>query len=295
MAVEVFNFLALFLFGAIIGSFLNVVILRYGTGLSIFKGRSRCFSCGKILKWYELVPVFSFLFLRGKCSVCKSKISWQYPLVEFLSGLVFVAIFLNVFHSETSVLRSTISSFRETGFLMVIFSLLIVIAGYDIKHKIIPDPLVYSFGLITLARVFTVFSGSVLFSYPYGVFILASGPILALPFFLLWLFSGGRWIGLGDAKLALGMGWLLMLFPGISAVILAFWIGAVFSLLLMAGEKFPRLVPLRFVNSFFGLKNLSMKSEVPFAPFLILATVLVFFFHWDVIGLADLFQFGYGF
>src|SRR3989344_1792899 len=82
-----------FILGTIIGSFLNVVILRYNTGSSI-QGRSGCMSCGKPLVWYELFPVLSFLFLLGRCGGCKSRISAQYPLVELLTGIIFLLTFL---------------------------------------------------------------------------------------------------------------------------------------------------------------------------------------------------------
>src|SRR3989339_1660823 len=82
-----------FLFGAVVGSFLNVVILRLNTGQSIVSGRSKCFNCAKKLKWRELLPIISFVFLRGKCSACKAKISWQYPLVETITGIIFVLLF----------------------------------------------------------------------------------------------------------------------------------------------------------------------------------------------------------
>src|SRR6185369_13016413 len=81
-------------FGILVGSFLNVVTLRWNTGMSISRGRSKCFSCGKDLKWYELLPVASFAAQRGKCRGCEAKISWQYPLVELASGLCFVLAYL---------------------------------------------------------------------------------------------------------------------------------------------------------------------------------------------------------
>jgi prepilin signal peptidase PulO-like enzyme (type II secretory pathway) len=93
---------------------------------------------------------------------------------------------------------------------------------------------------------------------------------------------------LGDAKLALGMGWFLGFILGLSAVVSAFWIGGVFSVLLLLGNKFPKLIPIRSVGLFFGVKNPTMKSEVPFAPFLILATILVFLSQVDVLGLSAL-------
>ncbi len=85
--------LFIFIFGTIIGSFLNVVILRYNTGYSPVATRSRCFNCGKILKWYELIPILSFLIQFGRCRNCKSKISIQYPLIELLTGIIFLLIF----------------------------------------------------------------------------------------------------------------------------------------------------------------------------------------------------------
>ena len=89
------NTLLLFVFfgfGIIIGSFLNVIILRYNTHKT-FGGRSACMSCTKKLHWYELIPIFSFVGLKGRCQTCKTKISWQYPLVELATGVMFVLIF----------------------------------------------------------------------------------------------------------------------------------------------------------------------------------------------------------
>src|SRR5574343_2050011 len=88
-----FSLILSFVFGAIVGSFLNVVSLRFNTGVGL-GGRSKCMSCGTGLTWKELVPIFSFLFQRGACKKCKSKISWQYPLVEFVAGVIFVLIFI---------------------------------------------------------------------------------------------------------------------------------------------------------------------------------------------------------
>src|SRR3990167_8361302 len=92
-----------FALGLIIGSFLNVVIYRYNTGKT-FGGRSKCLVCHKILSWHELIPLFSFIFLKGHCRGCKTRISFQYPLIEFITGLVFAFIFLkleNLFYGPT--------------------------------------------------------------------------------------------------------------------------------------------------------------------------------------------------
>src|SRR3989344_4754529 len=81
-----------FVFGATIGSFLNVVIYRYNSGVSPLRGRSQCFACGKTLAWYELVPIVSFFIQRGRCRGCGVKLSWQYPAVEALTGVIALAI-----------------------------------------------------------------------------------------------------------------------------------------------------------------------------------------------------------
>ena len=85
----------IFVVGLLFGSLANVILLRFNTGESLVYGGSRCFSCMRKLMWYELVPLFSFLFLRARCRTCKSKISWQYPLVELGTGVLFLAVYSN--------------------------------------------------------------------------------------------------------------------------------------------------------------------------------------------------------
>ena len=272
----------MFAFGTIIGSFLNVVILRYNTGEPIVNGKSACFSCAKKLSWYELIPIFSFAALRGKCGKCKSKISWQYPLVEFFTGLLFLAVYLKLngfyFLNKLNLLTSYYPQPLDYLYYLAIFSILIVITVYDIRHKIIPDLLVFSFAFLSLVWLIAYLGFSNLFQ-PSSILDLFAGPILALPFFLMWLLSRGRWMGLGDAKLALGMGWFLGLISGASAVIFGFWIGAVVSIFLLLAQKLN-----------LSGKKLTIKSEIPFAPFLILGLLAVFFFDFDVMSLASLFS-----
>lgn len=252
--------------GIIIGSFLNVVSLRYDTGSSIL-GRSRCVTCKKNLRWFELIPIFSFIFQVGKCRNCKSKISLQYIFIESFTGIVFLGIFLKFSH----LLPISIPQFTAMSvYFMAIFSILIVIFVYDLKHKIIPDDLVYTFATLSLAGIFfdpLTFQIAIPTLLPF-----LAGPILFVPFFLLWFFSGGRWIGLGDGKLALGIGWLLGLSLGTSAIVLAFWIGALVGVLLIT-------IPILYSRK----KQLTMKSEVPFGPFLIIGLMLVFFFNINIL------------
>lgn len=247
-----------FVLGALIGSFLNVVALRYNTGMTL-NGRSKCFSCGKNLTWHELIPVFSFIFQGGKCKKCKGKISWQYPIIELLAGFLFVMIF-NVFPP------TTVEASFTTVFYIFITCLLLIITIYDMKHKVIPDPLVYTFAVVALARLFIAPDFS--FIVPSLSLILA-GPILALPFALMFWLSKGTWMGFGDAKLVLGIGWVLGILPGISAIILAFWIGAIVSVTWM----------------YITFRKMKARYEIPFGPYLILGMYLVLLFGIQVIDL----------
>ena len=269
--MNTFIFVFIFLLVNIIGSFLNVVIYRFNSGRSV-GGRSSCMTCSTTLRWYEMIPVISFLFQKGRCSTCSTKISHQYPLVEFTTGIVFAIL---AFHF-IPVLNFSISAFVFLlTFFIFVFSLLIVIAVYDIRHKIIPDTLVYAFAFVSLSSVFINTTGiGPLFIAPH-MSVFSVGPLLAIPFALIWLISKGTLMGLGDAKLILGIGWLLGLSQGIAALIISFWVGAVFGLLVLL----------------FSHKKVGMKTEIPFAPFIILGTLIVFVSHINVFNLASLFVF----
>ena len=156
-----------------------------------------------------------------------------------------------------------------TAIYLISTCLLIVITVYDIKHKIIPDSLVYSFDALALISVFV--GGSSLIHAPH-LWTLLAGPILALPFALIWFCSKGAWMGLGDAKLVLGIGWLLGLNAGTNAVILAFWIGAVVSLIWM----------------FATYRRFKSRLEIPFGPYLILGLYMVLLFHIQILDLRML-------
>jgi prepilin signal peptidase PulO-like enzyme (type II secretory pathway) len=226
--------------------------------MSFVTGKSKCFSCSKDLHWYELIPLFSFLMLGGKCLKCNSKISWQYPIVEFITGVIFVGIFFKIGLTPLLPLY------------LVISSLLVAMAVYDFKHKIIPDGMVFSFIILSLAVLFYSLPVKEIFNYPYSLELLA-GPILFSFFAFFWLISGGKWMGFGDAKLALGVGWMLGFSGGIFSIALAFWIGAVVSLILLALQKIK-------IAKF----KLSFKSEIPFAPFIILAVFIQLLTSWNI-------------
>ncbi|MBP9711763.1 MAG: prepilin peptidase [Candidatus Pacebacteria bacterium] len=253
-----------FIFGLIIGSFLNVVVSRYNTKRTL-AGRSACMSCATQLRWYELVPLFSYFALRGRCRTCSTRISMHYPFVELTTGLIFVGIFCkfqNIFLFNLPVFAVTFA------FYAIVFSILIVIASYDIKHKIIPDMLAFLFGLFAFFGLFLFQEGSLALHLP-GIWDVLMGIVVALPFAIFWLVSRGAWMGLGDAKLTIGLAWLLGLSQVLSGIVLAFWSGAIIGVLLI-----------------FFTKKHGMKSEIPFAPFLVLGAILAFLFEIHIFAMV---------
>lgn len=241
----------IFLLGLLIGSFLNVVILRLNTGRSVVHGGSKCARCDRALRWYELVPVFSFLALRGKCRTCRLEVSFQYPIVELITAIVFVLLYGHIVIPGLYMLSAWITF----GFALVVASLLIVITVYDLRHKIIPDVIVYP--LILLSFISVIWRGAMVPGFAVGA-ALFQGVVVALPFFLLWYFSKGKLMGFGDVKLMLAIGWLVGLVQGISVLLLSFWIGGIVGLFLIGFTR-----------------RYGMKSEVPFGPFLIVALFIV--------------------
>jgi len=250
-----------FCFGLIVGSFINVVVLR--SGARPVSGRSACMSCGAKIPWFDLIPVFSWIWLRGRCRACGSRISMQYPAVEFLTGVIFALV------------GGASLTLFATALGLLLGAVLIAIAAYDLRHTIIPNAWVWSFNALALLSVFL----PTLYPIPYTLWPILAGPAVALPLFALWLVSGGKWIGLGDSKLALGIGWLLGPQGGIKAVLLAFITGAIVGLGLIAfssvfWKEFVNKFTPTFVSQKFSL-GFTMKSEVPFGPFLIAACMFV--------------------
>jgi leader peptidase (prepilin peptidase) / N-methyltransferase len=272
-----------FFFGLIIGSFLNVLIARWGS--EPITGRSKCPACGGQLAWYDLVPVLSWILLRARCRSCGSSISPRYLLVELGTALIFLVIAL----SPLPLLQQALA--------LPIAALLIAIAAYDLRTTYIPDAWVYALSILSLLA-------AVLFSEPgYLLLLLLSGLIAALPIFVLWaasLFKGlpaGAWMGFGDVKLALAMGWLLGWQSGLFALFLAFIIGASVSVALLffssdlwkgIGERFGSYHFLHRALKEKSGTGFTMKSEIPFGPFLIAATFIVWLSNMHGTFLVDL-------
>ncbi len=246
----------IFVFGLIVGSFLNVVIFRLENGGKIVDDRSKCLHCKHILEWYDLIPILSFIFLKGKCRYCKRSISIQYPLIELLTGVLFVLIFNFQFISLL--------------FWLYITAIFIVIFAYDLKHYIIPDKIIYP--AIAITSVYKLFE-ILRFGHwdlignrklEIGNLITAFNPfiaaILASTFFLsIVLFTRGKGMGGGDVKLAflmgLLLGWPIILLSLFSSFILGSFVGIC---LILIGKK-------------------KMGSMIPFGPFLIIGTFVGLF------------------
>lgn len=269
----------IFLLGLIIGSFLNVVVLRWGEkGLG---GRSGCMACQRTLSWYELVPVLSWVLQKGRCRGCKEKVSWQYPLVELGTGFIFVFGAWMYFVVGSISLFFGLSPSVVLGFvaLLIALAILVAIFVYDLKHQIIPDEWSLIFAVSTLVYSTGIFiSENLLWSGDFWWHI-AAGPILFFPFYLLWKVSDGRWIGLGDGKLAVGIGWLLGLSLGASAIIYSFWLGALYALIMLLIQKI------------FHKKELTLKTAIAFGPFMIIATLLTFWSEVSTLGFVGAMSF----
>ncbi len=235
-----------FILGLFVGSFLNCAVYRIEIKKSFVKGRSFCPYCKHPLSWQDLIPVFSYIFLRGKCRYCKEKISIQYPLVEILTGFLFLLIFL--FFKDLIFV----------GFLFLISCFLIIIFIYDLKHLLIPDKVLTIAILITLGHLF-------IFNYPLLIEHILSAIGASFFFLFLVLVSREKWMGAGDAKLAVLIG-LLLGFPGVLiSLFLSFLIGAIIGIGLVISQK------------------KGLKAQIPFGPFLILGIYLTLFFG-DIIA-----------
>ena len=253
----------LFVLGSIVGSFLNVVGLRWDSGRSL-GGRSSCPSCGKTLGFFERVPIVIFVGRRVRCSGCNTRITWQYPLVEIWAGLIFTSLFY-------AISPENFLSLLHYLLVVTVFCIYIVITIYDFKYKIIPDKLVYT--AIFLSLLVPLFFAN------YFLLDWLSGPILFTFFASIWFFSRGRAMGFGDAKLGLSVGLLLGSAWGFSAIMLSFWIGAFGSLFYIFLNK---------VGFLKGAKSLTIKSEVPFAPAIILGAWIAFVFHLNILNVTSL-------
>ena len=284
-------YLILFCIGLAVGSFLNVISLRYNPGgkllsLEVIKGRSHCPHCRQKLNWYELVPIFSFLIQKGRCRHCGSWISWQYPIVEILSGLIFVFIplvfFSNNFQSFNLLSLRDISrseTIFQSAIWILIFLLFLLLSIIDLRHYLVPDQINLSLAILGVILILfnsptlqltNSFLGhyALLFNPPGNIWLnhLLAAFLSSAFFAAIILITRGRAMGWGDFKLAGALG-LIFGWPDVLMVVaLSFVIGSLFVL--------PLLIK--------GVKK--MKDVVPFGPFLAASGALTFFLGFEIIN-----------
>jgi leader peptidase (prepilin peptidase)/N-methyltransferase len=231
-----------FLVGTALGSFLNVVILRYPK--SPAQGRSKCPGCDKTLSGWELIPIISFIFLRARCSKCQKRISVQYPIIEFIMGIS-VLILL------TPLLPIIPFSFFIAILNICIIALLLVLFMIDLRTFILPDLFIILLIIFTVIKT-TLMHTTLTFSL-WGIAVGAGFLIL------LWLITKGRGLGIGDIKLMVPLG--ILFGPSGTGILLmsSFITGGLISIGLLLTHK------------------ATMKTAVPFGPFLTGVAMLYIF------------------
>ena len=243
-----------FLVGAILGSFINCVVYRLSVGKSFLAGRSFCPKCQKQIKWYDNIPLVSFFLLRGRCRACQQKISWQYPIVEFVAGVLFVLVFLNSFSGLTAgvfMLSCSRALVLLRNWLFAV--ILLILFLYDFKYYLIPDIIVLpaiALALFINPAIAAAGNSSLNFLISQFLNFSISGLVAAGFFLALFVISKGKWIGGGDIRLGVLLGVMLGYPLIIVAFFLAYVAGAIIGIILiLLGKK-------------------TMNSAVPFGTFL---------------------------
>lgn len=277
--LTIFFLLAVFMLGAILGSFLNVVavdsmntymsndlenkselgfVVKQLRSKSFWKHlathRSSCDTCKTVLTPKELVPVVSYLWQKGTCRSCNTSFAPQHLYVELFAGAIFTGVFLTVFNAYATFSPMFIA---ELAYMFVFFGLGMIMLLFDYEHMIVPNMLVYPMFVLALGAHVLGFQSVPDISL---VESLVAALTLAIPLFALWFFSKGRWMGMADSKIALVMGALLGFAMGISAWVVSFWLGAAIGLLMIA------LTSKKEKDG-----SIKMKSAIPFGPFMFIA------------------------
>lgn len=242
-----------FVFGTVIGSFLNVLIYRLPIGMDFKKGNSICTSCKHKLNWKDLFPLFSWLFLRGKCRYCKAPIPVRYPVVEALNGALYVLSYL--FLCGGNAIEGL--NLKLVGY-MIVMSALIVVSWVDFEHQIIPDSMwiaIFVGGLFIVgdALLAGTFTKEWIISKIIGLFAVSG------LFFLIAFVTGGRAMGGGDIKLMAAVGFVL----GWKAVLISLFLSALFGVVFSIARKL--------------VSKQEMKGVIPFGPFLAAASAVCAF------------------
>jgi leader peptidase (prepilin peptidase) / N-methyltransferase len=231
-----------FLLGLIWGSFLGVVVYRTIKGSSPLSGRSKCDKCNKKLSWWQNIPVLSYVFLKGKCFFCKKPIDWSYPLIELITGVLFV--WWLVVGRSFFLLAGSPWSIIQPVFWLVVGMILLVIFVTDLKYGIISNGSNLAFfSWVVLYRVMLVGSGQMMMADLVKAAV--SGLVLTVFFWSLWWFTKGKGFGFGDVKFAPGIGLLLGWPRTLVGMMASFVIGSVVGvgLILLGKKKFGQTIP----------------------------------------------------
>lgn len=258
-----------FIIGTVIGSFLSVVLYRlHAKKKGIFLSRSMCPSCKKPLKWNHLIPLFSWLFLKGKCGYCGKKISSHYFVLELTTGLLFLFAFLNWNFLEAipSTVTPTFANysinwsiFETFLFYIIEFAFLICIFFYDLMYQEILDRL-------SIPSIAIAIAGGIVLNLVSIPSMLIGGIGIFSFFALQLILSKGKWIGGGDLRLGALMGFLLGWKMGLIALVLAYLFGSIISIILLISSRVTR------------------KSAIPFGPFLVTGTLLAIFYGNEILN-----------
>ena len=271
----IFSSFFAFLFGLIVGSFLNVLVFRFNKRESFsfwqsIQGRSKCPYCHHQLKWFELIPLLSFFFLKGRCRYCRKPISYQYPLVELFSGILSLVVFLRIFYFFPSLpLWQILPLFL---IFLFFFFLLFLLSLLDLKTYLIPKQIVdflllwgvffnlfYTFKLISLRPDFLGYFNHLFFRFDIPFLDSLLGALIVAGFcYLLAKISQEKALGFGDVKVFFALSFLFP-WPEIFFIfVLSFVLGGIYAFFALLFLKKTR------------------KSKVPFLPFIFLASLLFF-------------------
>lgn len=252
--LTIFFLIYSFILGAILGSFLNVLIMRLPEEKSL-GGRSHCPHCGRTLGFIDLVPILSFLVLRGKCRSCSAKISARYLIMELTISFLFALVFY-------WLSPSTLIGYMELLRAWFIICVLVAVFVIDFEHFLILDVIVFPASVVLL--LFNVGLDYISGGFQNGLYGLTVGGVFSAVacsgvFFSMWAISKGRWIGFGDVKYMLFLGQIVGFPLTIIGFFLSFFIGALVA------------IPLLFTGKY------SFASKLPLGTFLSIGFLLTFF------------------
>lgn len=242
----------IFIYGLLIGSFLNVVIYRIPREENIAWPGSHCPGCGHGLKWYDNIPLLSYLILRGRCRYCKEEISLQYPLVEALNGIIYVLLYIFFYQVKLDFV-----------FLALISSTLLAILVIDLKEQLIPDVLVV---IVLISSIIHKALLHFLEGIPFPLTDSLLGLIIAGGLFLLIVFFSRGGMGGGDVTLIGALGFVLGLKGILTVIFLSFVLGSVISIFLLAARIKSR------------------KDPIPFGPFIVISFYITLFFGDNILN-----------